>query len=313
MFGQRTLRSWEVRLRSRSGRPSFPRSRRDSVALVEPVNLWQLLRRDEVARASPHWSKLQLAANHVSDPFGREFPLVLVSVSIHQPACNALDREGPTGVPQVADAFENLCFKVHAPLVDHLAVIAAGERPKLLAVLRVTRHREERQKDLIEPWLDRQVGGQHFALLSRFEIPEAIEEQLVPQALRLVFEGRRQAYRDDSPQHASAGFLGEAAALECPILEEAARRNQLGTVHLVGARIELATVRGRLAAEHGKALGVPVVQNLHNLRLFIGKAEVAFIDEHRAPKRIQNAEERRNRRSARSENRLVAERAYCEH
>ena len=68
------------------------------------------------------------AADDVADPFGREFPLVLVSMSIHQPVGDVLYCERPASVPQVADDFENLCFKVHAPLVDHLAVIAARER-----------------------------------------------------------------------------------------------------------------------------------------------------------------------------------------
>jgi len=55
LSGQRTrctLRSWEVRLRSRGG-PSFTRPRRDPVPLTEPIDLRQLLRRNDIARACP--------------------------------------------------------------------------------------------------------------------------------------------------------------------------------------------------------------------------------------------------------------------
>ncbi len=57
----------EVRLRSRDGRLSFPRSRRDSVALIEPVDLWQLLRRDGVARACSHGPKLRFVSAGAAD------------------------------------------------------------------------------------------------------------------------------------------------------------------------------------------------------------------------------------------------------
>jgi hypothetical protein len=84
---------------------------------------------------------------------------------------------------------------------------------------------------LVEPRLDRAVGGQPVVLLPRFTIPEPVEEQLVPEALRLVLEGRRQAYGYVISKRSSAGLFGEAAALKRPILEEAARRNQLGALN----------------------------------------------------------------------------------
>ncbi len=56
----------------------------DAVALLQTVDLRKLLWLDDVARACPHGPQLQLAADYVPDPFGRDFPLVLVSVSIHQ-------------------------------------------------------------------------------------------------------------------------------------------------------------------------------------------------------------------------------------
>src|SRR6267378_1046898 len=52
---------------------------------IKPVDLCILRGRDDIARACSHGPELQLAADNVPDPFGRGFPLVLVSVPVSHP------------------------------------------------------------------------------------------------------------------------------------------------------------------------------------------------------------------------------------
>src|ERR1700683_4295086 len=120
----------------------------------------------------------------------------------------------------------------------------------------------------------------------------------------------RQADWNVVPQRAAPGLLGEAPTFQSPILEKTARGNELGTIDLVSAGIEFATLAGGFASQHGETLGVTIVQDFDYLGAFIGKSEVPFVDDKRAAERVQDPEERRNGRSPGSEDRLVAERAH---
>jgi hypothetical protein len=112
------------------------------------------------------------------------------------------------------------------------------------------------------------------------------EQQLVSETERFFLVLRRQADRNVIPQRTATGLLGQAPALECAVLEAAARRYELRAINFVGARVELATVAGSFAPQHRKAFGVAVVEDLHDFGALVGKPKVPFVDDECAAKRI---------------------------
>ena len=76
-------------------------------------------------------------------------------------------------------------------------------------------------------------------------------------------------------------------AFERSILEVAARPDELRSVYLVCARIELTGFAGRLAAQHRETLRVSIVEDFGYLSRFVRQAEISFIDHERAAKSVE--------------------------
>src|SRR5207245_10274688 len=85
-------------------------------------------------------------------------------------------------------------------------------------------------------------------------------------------------------------------------------RDELRPEDLVGRGIELA-LTSDFAPENRKALGVSVVEDLHDLGFLVGHAEVALVDHEGAAEAVEDPENRRDRGGAACEDWLVAERA----
>src|SRR5207253_2087726 len=62
--------------------------------------------------------------------------------------------------------------------------------------------------------------------------------------------------------------------------------------------------------KHGKATGVPVVEDLDDLGLFIREAKVALVDDEGAPEEVKDPENRGDCRGAARKRGLVAERSH---
>jgi len=98
-----------------------------------------------------------------------------------------------------------------------------------------------------------------------------------------------------------------AAALQGPVLEEAARRDELRPEDGIGPGVELTFFARDFAPQHRKATGVSVIENLDDLRPLVREPEVALVEDERPADGVEEAEERRDRRGAAREDRLVAD------
>lgn len=102
-----------------------------------------------------------------------------------------------------------------------------------------------------------------------------------------------------------AGFLGNEAALQCPVLIEASGCHELGAEHLEGTGVKLAGARD-LRSQYRQASHISVVEDLHDVGLVVAPAEVAFVDHESASERFENVENRRDRGGSACEDWLVA-------
>ena len=136
---------------------------------------------------------------------------------------------------------------------------------------------QQRDEDLVQARLDRAID-EFFGGLVLVESTEAEQQQLVAEPQGFFLVRPWQVDRNVLAQSRLSHLLGEAAALQRPILEGPARRDDLGTEDVISAGIELPLIR-HFGPQHREAAGVSVVQDFHDLRALIAQAEVAFIDD----------------------------------
>src|SRR5205814_10599862 len=127
--------------------------------------------------------------------------------------------------------------------------------------------RNERPEDLLEPRLEIARPGAYVSARVP-EVPQPVGEELVPDLPRLRLEAAVEIERYPAPDRAAAHVLSHAAALQRPVLKEAAGRHDLRAEDAVRTRIEL-LLRRDIRAQNREALRVSVVQDLHDLAFLI--------------------------------------------
>ena len=178
---------------------------------------------------------------------------------------------------------------------------------QILSQFGISDDAEQRHQYLVEARL--KLGIDQARIQFRFESPvKAIEQELVAQLAGLRFDGLGEIDRDVGAKLARSHFLGDEAALQALVVISATCRHDLGTIDLERLRIEFA-----LPVHHGAqdrhTAHIAVVENLDNIRLRVAEAEIGLIQYQCAAKSVQRMEDRRDRRGAACEKRLVAERA----
>ena len=121
----------------------------------------------------------------------------------------------------------------------------------------------------------------------------AEEQELVPNPQSFFLVRSVQIDWHIFAQAVSSHLFGEASALECPVFKEPAGGDNLRTEDRIGSGVEFSRA-GNLAPQHRKTFGVPVIQNLYDLCTLIAHTEIAFINDERSAKRLEDAKERRN-------------------
>ena len=238
----------------------------------------------------------------------RDLPLEIFSVLFDKPSGDFFDGNtcAVAHALQLPDDFQHLRLDVHAPVGHEFLVIFACHLTQCLARARVLDHAQKRHEDLRQARLDRAVYQRRIDLAFA-KIPKAKHEQPVAKLQSLALVVAREVDGNVFAQFPPARLFRQAAAFERPVLEVAPRGNQLRPEHRIGPRAEFAPGDG-LAAQHGKAAPVAVVQDFDEFGPFVREAEVAFVHDQGAAHGIENAEQGRDRRSAAGEDGLVAER-----
>src|SRR5437667_9140387 len=109
--------------------------------------------------------------------------------------------------------------------------------------------------------------------LSRMPAPCSLrsrkKQKFVAKMQPFVFVAWRKIDRDVVAQFGLTHFLRETAAFEGTIFEVPSRRNELGAIDTVRARIKFASF-GCFAAQDRESFGIAVVQNLDNFGFLVG-------------------------------------------
>src|SRR5262249_5444309 len=145
------------------------------------------------------------------------------------------------------------------PVVEQSLVVVRELRVETAASGRIVDHRIQRPENLPKPRFEI-ATGRAVRKTRAPSVPQAVEEEAVPDLPSLLPKRIVEVYRDIRPERPRPKILREASALQCLVLEKSPRRDELRSEDVIGPRIELAPGR-HFGTQERKAPARAVVED----------------------------------------------------